>query len=486
VYEIPKTATGYASLLALVSFNGADGAGPGGSLIFDANGDLIGTTQFGGAYDHGTVFEIVKTLNGYADVPITLVNFDGDDGYGPGNLIADAAGNLFGTAEGGGSAGYGTVFEIVKTASGYASAPATLINFTGANGNDPSGLTADSAGDLFGTTVAGGPDNQGTVFELIDAESLTETWAANASGDWETATNWSLGHAPQVGDVVYIESETPIAVNFNSTTPLMGLGGLTLVGAELDITGGLNAYLETGGAVTLQNATIGGLHGALLISKDASAVINGLNISGAAIFGSNGTVTQSGGNITIGSSGQIRGAVFNNGFWTITDASGVTGTGLFDNNGVLTKTDVDSGASTISANFRNDGKILIASGSLTFSTEISGAGREVIDESAYLELDGQSTASQTVQFNGAYAELGLGDAGQFQSSIHNFGASFETVDLIGFDSNATKSFASVSGGLIVNISDGSQSASLHFVGSDNQAGFQLNTGSNGEVLTYSS
>jgi len=79
----------------------------------------------------------------------------------------------------------------------------------------------------------------------------------------------------------------------------------------------------------------------------------------------------------------------------------------------------------------------------------------------------------------------LGDAGEFQSSIYNFGAAAnEAINLIGFNSSSTKSFASVSGGLIVNISDGANNASLHFVGSYKQAGFQLNAGSNGELLTY--
>ena len=62
MFEIAKTATGYASTpTTLVSFNGANGAVPRGSLIADANGDLFGTTVSGGANGDGTVFEIVKT-----------------------------------------------------------------------------------------------------------------------------------------------------------------------------------------------------------------------------------------------------------------------------------------------------------------------------------------------------------------------------------------------------------------------------------------
>ncbi len=89
-------------------------------------------------------------------------------------------------------------------------------------------------------------------------------------------------------------------------------------------------------------------------------------------------------------------------------------------------------------------------------------------------------------FDGSNAQLGLADAGQFQSNIYDFRAqTSEAIDLIGSDANATKSFASVSGGLIVNISDGGNSASLHFAGSYTQGDFQLNAGSNSELLTYS-
>ncbi len=170
VFEIVKTRHGYASApTTLVSFTGANGQAPTGSLIADAAGDLFGTTDFGGADGDGSVFEIVKTRQGYASAPTTLISFTGANGSFPvGGLIADAAGDLFGTTDEGGADGGGTVFEIVKTKHGYASAPITLVNFTGANGVRPYGsLITDAAGDLFGTTTAGGADGDGTVFEIV-------------------------------------------------------------------------------------------------------------------------------------------------------------------------------------------------------------------------------------------------------------------------------------------------------------------------------
>ncbi len=156
------------TLATLASFAGADGSHPTGSLIADAAGDLFGTTQFGGAYKDGAVFEIVKTQSGYARTPVLIASFNGADGKGPvGGLIVDAAGDLFGTTEFEGG-GFGTAFEIVKTQSGYASAPTTLVKLSAAAGENPyGGLVADAAGNLFGTTNNGGAGGIGTVFEIV-------------------------------------------------------------------------------------------------------------------------------------------------------------------------------------------------------------------------------------------------------------------------------------------------------------------------------
>ena len=97
-----------ATIKTLVSFSvdasgtpGINGAEPLGDLITDSHGDLFGTTSEGGAGGDGTVFEIVKTLAGYASTPTTLVSFDGEDGSTPeAGLLADAKGDLFGTTSG--------------------------------------------------------------------------------------------------------------------------------------------------------------------------------------------------------------------------------------------------------------------------------------------------------------------------------------------------------------------------------------------------
>jgi uncharacterized repeat protein (TIGR03803 family) len=103
----------------------------------------------------------------------TLVSFN----YGGpiAGLIADAAGDLFGTTAAGGpnraNLGYGTVFELVKDSTaptGYTLN--TLATFNGANGATPyAGLIADAAGDLFGTTSGVGANGDGTVFEITNS-----------------------------------------------------------------------------------------------------------------------------------------------------------------------------------------------------------------------------------------------------------------------------------------------------------------------------
>jgi uncharacterized repeat protein (TIGR03803 family) len=179
LFEVAKTAAGYASTPTfLVSFTGADGKNPNGGLIADGNGNLFGTTLAGGANGMGTVFMLATNPQnpaGYASVPTTLVSFTGADGKNPnGGLIADANGNLFGTTQSGGANGTGTVFEIAKTPEGYASTPTILVSF-GRFANDPhaptAGLIADRAGNLFGTTAAGGVYGNvfGTVFEVTDS-----------------------------------------------------------------------------------------------------------------------------------------------------------------------------------------------------------------------------------------------------------------------------------------------------------------------------
>ena len=202
VFGIPKTATGFGAPTTLVTFSGANGANPEDGLIKDAAGDLFGTTFSGGANSVGTVFEIPKTATGFG-APTTLVTFNGaGNGATPiAGLIADAAGDLFGTTEVGGANNDGTVFEIPKTGTGSTGfgAPTTLVTFTGTgNGSAPfAGLIADAAGDLFGTTRSGGANSDGTVFEI--PKTGTGSTGFGAPTTLVTFTGTGNGAAPFAG-----------------------------------------------------------------------------------------------------------------------------------------------------------------------------------------------------------------------------------------------------------------------------------------------
>jgi uncharacterized repeat protein (TIGR03803 family) len=166
VFEL--TASGTENVL--YRFSGADGAYPFGSLTFDSNGNLYGTTLGGGAYGLGTVFEL--THGGTEKV---LHSFSGGaDGSGPGaNVIFDQEGNLYGTTVYGGDYGQGTVFKITS-----AGKETVLYTFTGgADGGQPSGnLIIDQSGNLYSTTEYGGTGTYypgGTVFKLTSTGSET-------------------------------------------------------------------------------------------------------------------------------------------------------------------------------------------------------------------------------------------------------------------------------------------------------------------------
>jgi uncharacterized repeat protein (TIGR03803 family) len=174
VFEIARTTAGFGPLNTLATFSlpvstltniNTNGCQPSGSLAIDADGDLFGTASSGGANGDGTIFEIAKTTAGFSAIN-TLASFDGTDGAEPlSGLLIDSHGNLYGTTEVGGTFSEGTVFELPD----FSSTIATLVNFSGtANGATPGygTLAMDASGNIYGTTEVGGADGDGTVFEL--------------------------------------------------------------------------------------------------------------------------------------------------------------------------------------------------------------------------------------------------------------------------------------------------------------------------------
>jgi uncharacterized repeat protein (TIGR03803 family) len=166
---------------------GNDGSTPLAGLIVDKAGNLFGTTNLGGGPSNGgTVFELARTKQGLKE--IVLHGFTGNqaDGSGPyaGSLAFDHQGNIYGTTAGGGTSSLGTVFRLSRTKTGVKEK--TLYSFLGGNdGSTPyTGVTIDAADNLYGTTSLGGHGGDGTIFVLKStggAWSKTELYSF--SGD---------------------------------------------------------------------------------------------------------------------------------------------------------------------------------------------------------------------------------------------------------------------------------------------------------------
>jgi len=147
-------------LTLLHAFGGADGYYPNAGLVLDESGNIYGTTQWGGAYGRGAVFKVTPAGN-----ETVVYSFDGgaDGAYPNGGSIRDAEGNLYGTANQGGAYNYGTIFKI--TALGQFT---VLYSFPGgvSGANPYADLNLDQQGNIFGVTDAGGAHNFGIVFKL--------------------------------------------------------------------------------------------------------------------------------------------------------------------------------------------------------------------------------------------------------------------------------------------------------------------------------
>lgn len=163
VYEVVK---GSGAPTTIASFNGANGSTPESGLTMDAQGNLYGTTGVGGANNDGTVFEIVKG----SKTITTLASFDGVNGRYPSysGVVFDRNGNLYGTTLQGGTNDRGTVFEIVKGSKTITSLHSFGMNSNGGAG-PTFGVVVDAAGDIYGTTVGFGTSNQGMVFKISGA-----------------------------------------------------------------------------------------------------------------------------------------------------------------------------------------------------------------------------------------------------------------------------------------------------------------------------
>ena len=256
VFEITKSGREVLLYSFCSQANCADGDGPGGKLIQATDGNLYGTTSYGGTNcmsegGCGTVFRItpagsLTTIYSFCSQPSCA------DGVQPvAGLIQGRDGNFYGTTFGGGTGNNeGTVFKITT-----AGTLTTLHSFDGADGALPAGwLVQGTDGNFYGTTVTGGAENGSTIFKISPAGTLT--------------TIYSFCGQPSCvdGDGVYAGLVQGTDGNFYGTT--LG-GGANYDGTVFGITPGgslttlhafdfTDGYLPIGG---LTQATSGSFYG---------------------------------------------------------------------------------------------------------------------------------------------------------------------------------------------------------------------------------
>ena len=183
VYAVVPTPNGWKAG-DLYDFGGFpdDGQIPAfGPLVADSAGNIYGVTRQGGAYTCGntgcgTIYKLTRQANGSWQEAI-LYNFRPpwtETGYNPtAGVILDKGGNLYGTTGYGGPCDCGVVYQLLHHQNDTWSYEA-LHTFTNTDGALPySALTLDSHGNLFGTTVGGGPSGGGVVYELSPTNTGT-------------------------------------------------------------------------------------------------------------------------------------------------------------------------------------------------------------------------------------------------------------------------------------------------------------------------
>jgi uncharacterized repeat protein (TIGR03803 family) len=154
------------------NFGGSDGENPQNAVIFDSNGNLLGTAKQGGANGFGTVFKLTPSGNSWTETNIYDFQGGTDGEYPIAGLMIDSSGNIYGATSDGGGGGGGTVFELLPSGNTYTFK--MLYSFSGQQGMNcgPWGtLAMDPARNLYGTTYCNGANNLGSVFKLTNTQN---------------------------------------------------------------------------------------------------------------------------------------------------------------------------------------------------------------------------------------------------------------------------------------------------------------------------
>jgi uncharacterized repeat protein (TIGR03803 family) len=202
----------------LHSFAGypTDGAHFHAGVMLDAAGNLYGASIKGGAYDSGTVFKI-DAVTGQETVLHSFAGQPSDGAHPLATLISDTAGNLYGTTLAGGAYDDGTVYKLDTTGT------LTLLHsFAGqpSDGSTPHGILArDAAGNLYDTTEFGGTDDRGTVFKLDTAGTLTLLYSFTEAPDGDVAVGGLVQYGGSLYSTTYKGGSDNLGTVFKLTPP---------------------------------------------------------------------------------------------------------------------------------------------------------------------------------------------------------------------------------------------------------------------------
>ena len=166
----------------IFSFTGGGiGSHPNAGLTLGPDGQLYGTTRYGGIQNAGLVFKIT-TSGSFTSLHLLVHSTEGAEPVG--GLVVGTNGMLYGTASCGGALGFGSVFQITTNGS-----LTVLRSFTGSDGNGPvTTLAVGADGLLYGTTQYGGTDDGGTVFKVSTGGTFTSLFSFhNTDGAYPTS-----------------------------------------------------------------------------------------------------------------------------------------------------------------------------------------------------------------------------------------------------------------------------------------------------------
>jgi uncharacterized repeat protein (TIGR03803 family) len=174
VFKLTHSSSGWTESVLYAFEGGVDGASPYDGLTFDTAGNLYGTTYAGGTSGSGTVFKLTPSSSAWTESVLHSFIGGNDGKYPYGDLILDAAGNLYGTTFLGGAAGYGILFELQPNSKGQWNETVFHIFGNLPSANPVAGLVMDAAGNIYGTTMEGGTETScgagcGTLFKLTPA-----------------------------------------------------------------------------------------------------------------------------------------------------------------------------------------------------------------------------------------------------------------------------------------------------------------------------